>query len=114
MIRIDVSMNRSAYVHSCLYTHNLLLEIRRLPIKDVHRLHPMINHPQRPIKESHQMTGSFSTLTHELLTITLSNGNQELVERHGSIDGYFTTKEGFDVVSGDGVGSFILDQRGQT
>ena len=37
-------------------THHLLLEIRRLPIEDVHGLHSMIDHSECSVEESHQVT----------------------------------------------------------
>jgi hypothetical protein len=91
-------------------THHLLLQIGRLSIKDIHRLHPMLNHPQRPIKESHEMTGRLSTLIHQLLSIPLSDCNEELVETHRGVDCDFAAEEGLDVVVLDRIGRFIGDE----
>lgn len=43
--------------HHFLETHHLLLEIGRLAIKDVHWLHAIVDHSQRSVKESHEVTG---------------------------------------------------------
>lgn len=73
----------------------------------------MLNHPQRPIKESHEMTGGLSTLIHQLLSIPLSDCDEELVETHGGVDCDFAAEEGLDVVVLDRIGRFIGDERGQ-
>lgn len=118
-------------------TNHFLLEIRWLPIEDVHGLHAVVDHPQSAIEEAHEVTTTgkarsestassvrhsairatqhhsprrLSALAHELLTVVLPDCNQELVQAHGSIDGHFAPKEGLDVVLLDGVGCHILDQ----
>lgn len=85
----------------------------------------MIDHSQCSVEESHQVTvpsqiespltlascilaryrtlrrhlpGGLSTFAHQLLTITLSDSDQELIQTHGGIDCYFPSKEGFDVM----------------
>lgn len=39
-------------------TYDFLLEIRWLPIEDVHGLHAVVDHPQSAIEETHEVTTS--------------------------------------------------------
>lgn len=63
-------------------TYDIRLELRRFPIKDVARLEVVLDHPDRAVEQSHQVTCRLPSVVHELLTVLLPHRNQELVDAH--------------------------------
>lgn len=77
----------------------------------------MVTLVSKPFKCSTTALGipcCLSAIAHQLLTIALSNGDQELIQAHAGIYGHLSTKVGLDLVVLDCVWRFIADQRGQT
>ena len=95
-------------------TYNTLLELWRLAIKDVSRLYAVLDDTDGAIEEAHEVAGCLSGVVCEHLTVLLPNGNEELVDGHGRVDGNLAAKEGLDVVLLDGIGRVFEEERGKT
>ena len=59
------------------------------------------------------MTCRFASVVGEHFAVPLPNGNKELVDRHGRVDGDFATKEGLYVVFHEGFGCMFGEECGQ-
>jgi hypothetical protein len=99
-------------------THHPGLELWRFPVKNVCRLDSIFNYSDGAIEETHEMavkTNSaqrwlcyrlWATLIPSCLALFIlqnfsifaSDRNQELVDRHASIDGDFASKQRFNVM----------------
>ena len=89
------------------FLEQLLLEVGRGAVKDVHGLNTVVDHAEGSVEEAEQMRGSLAGLGHELLSIVLADGDEKLVERHGSIDGDLATKVGLDLHLLDSAGRLV-------
>jgi len=95
-------------------TYNTLLEFWGFPIKDVSRLYAVLDDADGAIEEAHEVAGRLSGVVCEHLAVLLPNGDEELVDGHGRVDGDLAAKEGLDVVLLDGIGRVFEEEGGET
>ena len=92
------------YDVNSLTTHHALFHLRRLPVKHISGLDPILHNTNSAVEEPHEMTRGLSSIIGEHLAVLLAHGYEELVDGHGGVDCDFAAEEGFDVMFFDGCG----------
>ncbi len=91
----------------------LLLEVRRRAVEDVHRLDAVVDHAKRAVEEAEQMRRRLARLGHELLAVVLTHRDEELVQRHGRVDGHLAPKVRLDLHLPDRARRLVRDERSE-
>ena len=90
------------------------LEHGRLAVEDVAGLDAVVDHAQRAVEHAHEVRGGLAVVVGQLSAVLLAHSDQELVQRHGRVDGHLAAEEGLDVASADRQGRIFGDDTGQT
>jgi len=95
-------------------TYHSFFQFWRLSVKHIRGFDTILYYPYSPIKEAHKMTRGFSCIVGQHFTVALTNGYEELVNRHGRVNSDFSTEKCFNVVLLDGIRSVLGYKTGQT
>jgi hypothetical protein len=79
-------------------TYDTALELWWFPIKHITRLDTILYHPDGAIEETHEMARRLSRFVLEHLSVSLTHGDEKLVDTHRRINGDFTTEKRLDIV----------------